>query len=334
MEQKRKIIKKATQIEKELTIQEAMVEFIRYKIANARSKQTATTYNNSLKIFSKYLTEEFGNTEQSLNMFHNTNEIDNYVMWLRSSGNRKEVTVASHKRQLRVFFYWLMDRNEIPSYRIVVKNAQEEVPETFTEEEVLKLVQPPDRNADFVEYRNWVMVNLMLNNGNRRSTLIGYQIKDVDLNNRMLRMNTTKSKYAQQIVISPDMTFILKKYIAEWRASAQPEEPLFPDKFGDLLAPTSLTHSMNTYIKLRGVEKTGVHIFRHTFAKNWIKNDGNPLILQSILGHSSLIMTQRYARLFGEEMRKVVDSYQPFDKTAVQPKKEIVRTEDRKRGRR
>jgi len=233
-----------------------------------------------------------------------------------------------------VFFYWLMDRNEIPSYRIVVKNAQEEVPETFTEEEVLKLVQPPDRNADFVEYRNWVMVNLMLNNGNRRSTLIGYQIKDVDLNNRMLRMNTTKSKYAQQIVISPDMTFILKKYIAEWRASAQPEEPLFPDKFGDLLAPTSLTHSMNTYIKLRGVEKTGVHIFRHTFAKNWIKNDGNPLILQSILGHSSLIMTQRYARLFGEEMRKVVDSYQPFDKTAVQPKKEIVRTEDRKRGRR
>lgn len=333
MEKKRETIKRTAPIAKELTIQDAIIEFNRYQAANARSAQTAKTYRESLNIFCRYLLEEFGDTEQNLNMFQNTSEIDNYVMWLRNSGDRKEVTVVFHKRQLRVFFYWLMDRDYIPSFRITIKNAQEEVPETFSEEEVLKLVQPPNRYADFVEYRNWVMVNLMLSTGNRRATLIGYKIKDVDINNRILRINTTKSKNAQQISLSADMTFILKKYIAEWRATAQPEEPLFPDKFGDLLAPTSLTHSMNTYIKSRGVVKTGVHIFRHTFASDWIKKGGDSSTLKRMLGHSSLTMTEKYIRLFGDDMRPFVDAYQPFDKTAVQPKQAIVRTGDRKKGR-
>ncbi|WP_296935207.1 tyrosine-type recombinase/integrase [uncultured Marinobacter sp.] len=39
------------------------------------------------------------------------------------------------------------------------------------------------------------------------------------------------------------------------------------------------------------------HVMRHTFASHFVMNGGDILILQRILGHSSIIITMRYAHL-------------------------------------
>lgn len=61
-----------------------------------------------------------------------------------------------------------------------------------------------------------------------------------------------------------------------------------------------------------GVEKAGLtlprgqltHVLRHTFASHFIMNGGNILVLQKILGHSSLTMTMRYAHLAPEHLQE------------------------------
>jgi len=58
--------------------------------------------------------------------------------------------------------------------------------------------------------------------------------------------------------------------------------------------------------------KTGVHLFRHTFAKKWIQNGGNIFSLQKILGHSSLDMVKEYVSLFSEDIRHDYDKYNPL----------------------
>lgn len=60
------------------------------------------------------------------------------------------------------------------------------------------------------------------------------------------------------------------------------------------------------------VEKSGLtlprgqltHVLRHTFASHFIMNGGNILVLQKILGHSSLIMTMRYAHLAPDHLQE------------------------------
>ena len=44
------------------------------------------------------------------------------------------------------------------------------------------------------------------------------------------------------------------------------------------------------------------HTFRHTFAKRFIKKDGNIFALQKILGHSVLDMVRTYVNLFSSEV--------------------------------
>lgn len=49
--------------------------------------------------------------------------------------------------------------------------------------------------------------------------------------------------------------------------------------------------------KLSGVPGFHAHQMRHTFACKWLEDGGSLAALQEILGHSTIVTTQRYARL-------------------------------------
>lgn len=61
-----------------------------------------------------------------------------------------------------------------------------------------------------------------------------------------------------------------------------------------------------------GIKRTGLelpdgqltHILRHTLASHFMMNGGNILVLQRLLGHSSLTMTMRYAHLSPDHLQE------------------------------
>ncbi len=60
------------------------------------------------------------------------------------------------------------------------------------------------------------------------------------------------------------------------------------------------------YAEKRGI-KTSLHILRHTYARDLVKTDVNPVIIKELLGHHSLEVTQRYIKLFSDDIRKATD---------------------------
>ncbi|GCD81387.1 hypothetical protein PTHTG4_04490 [Parageobacillus thermoglucosidasius] len=72
--------------------------------------------------------------------------------------------------------------------------------------------------------------------------------------------------------------------------------------------------------KKRGVEKTSIHAFRHTFAKHYITSGGDAFKLQRLLGHSTLDVTLNYVNLYGTDLKEDFDKHSILAKFAENPR--------------
>lgn len=59
--------------------------------------------------------------------------------------------------------------------------------------------------------------------------------------------------------------------------------------------------------------KTGLHRFRHTFAKKWINSGGDIFRLQKILGHSSLDVVRNYVNMFTNDLQDNFNTFSPLE---------------------
>lgn len=68
-------------------------------------------------------------------------------------------------------------------------------------------------------------------------------------------------------------------------------------RVGRLLPFTDGTGFTRQVRKLSGVEQFHPNMMRHTFGCRWLENGGSLAALQEMMGHTSIVTTQRYARL-------------------------------------
>lgn len=68
-----------------------------------------------------------------------------------------------------------------------------------------------------------------------------------------------------------------------------------------------------SYNRSRGVEKTSIHLFRHTFARKYLVDcGGDAFMLQKLLGHSTLAMTKHYCAIYDADISKNFDRFSPL----------------------
>ena len=91
---------------------------------------------------------------------------------------------------------------------------KETVKETYTDAELMLLLQKPARNCDFCEYRNWVIVNFLVNCGCRAGTIRNIQNRDVDFERKQVIFRHTKTGKIQTIPLCSMLVSILSDYVA------------------------------------------------------------------------------------------------------------------------
>lgn len=249
----------------------------------------------------------------------------NYRDYLRNECKVSEVTVASYFRAYRAIAYFAMDEEWIPRRKIVVGEAETPIKNCYTEKELQKLLRRP-HDSDFNEFRNWVIVNYLLSTGNRVSSICELNVGDVDLDEGYITVNRQKNKKPTHLPLNPKIIRILKDYIERYRTEVDGvsiglNEPLFPNMFNERMSENGMKKAIATYNRSRGVEKTSIHLFRHTFAKQWILDGGDAFTLQRMLGQSSLKMVQRYLNLYSTDIKEQAIKHSAIMKTKTKSKK-------------
>lgn len=228
-------------------------------------------------------------------------------------------TINTYFRAYRAFAYYCMDEGWIPTRKISIKTSKAPIKQVYTEEELKKLLKKP-KTSNFTEYRNWVVINYMLATGNRLSSIVALNIEDVDLEGGYINVNVQKNKKPVTIPLVKQIRRVLKEYISLYRNVEEDmelsyTEPLFCNRFGERLTTDGLINAISKYNQKRGINKTSIHLFRHTFAKNWILSGGDLFSLQKMLGHSSLEMVRNYANLYSKDIKDKAEEYSFLAKT-------------------
>lgn len=230
-----------------------------------------------------------------------------------------EQTIAAYFRAYRAIAYFAMEEGWIPRRKISIKQPEPPIKNCYTDDEIKRLVRKP-KTDDFLENRNWVMVNYFLATGNRVSSVADLRIGDVDLDEGYITVNRQKNGKPTRIPLVKKITRILRTYIDDYRTEVNGvpvglNEPLFCNLYGEKLSENGIKKAIANYNRSRNVEKTSVHLFRHTFAKKWIIDGGDLLQLEKMLGQSSLKMVQHYSNLYASDIKEQAEKHAVIAKT-------------------
>jgi integrase/recombinase XerD len=306
---KRKIVKnvKADLI----LLNEAFAEFMDEKEAKNCAPSTLRNYQQSFDYFVAFneLSEDATTDLITANLFYH---------WMHSMriDGVKASSINHYLRDTRAFFYWCMDADRqyiTPAFKIELMKHQEEQIKFFPDEDLEVLLEKPKRNDNFATWRTWAIVNWVLGTGNRAATICEVQIGDIDFNKKSIALRHTKNKKAQVIPLSSSLETVIKEYIRVWRNGCKRDAWLFPNIGDEKLTTNALAHAFAKYCKERNVNQTNIHGLRHNFAKGWIQNNGNQFVLQQVMGHASVAMTQKYVKLFSDDYKEDFDRFSPLD---------------------
>ena len=288
---------------KEPTLQEAAEQFILYKTARGVKEVTARNYRNHFHSMSKFL-----DMDQPLAAV-TQKDLDLFIVRMRES----ELAHNSVCSYLRVFCSFLNWCNENGLSTVTMKNIKQEetVKETYTDEELAALLKRPAASCSFCHYRSWVIVSFLMDTGCRASTVRNIRNSDVSLDSSQIIFRHTKSGKVQTIPISSRMIVILREYMHTRGGIGT--DYLFCDEYGGMLSENALRKSITTYNQSCGVQKTSIHLFRHTFARKYLLDcGGNAFTLQKLLGHSTLKMTKHYCAIYDADIARDYDHVSPL----------------------
>ena len=236
-----------------------------------------------------------------------------YVLHLRSTLNN-DVSINSYLRDFITTMHYLMNEGYILSYKMQSIKVDKSHIETYNEQELQLLLKKPNlKKCSFIEYQAWVMTNFLFSTAVRQRSLMFIKVKDIDFDNNVVYVNVTKNRKPLIVPLNQTMVNILKEYL-KYRNHKSDDDYLFCNVFGQQLVKSTCYHMLYEYNKRRGVETTGIHRYRHTFAKQWILSGGNVVSLSQLLGHSSLEITQNYIHLLVSDVAKQVEEINVLDK--------------------
>lgn len=319
-----------------LSLSKAFVGFEQHKAAEGLSPRTLVSYMQHLGLFLEYAGDADVSqvTKQNLRAF---------LAWLRTEYRPRRLngseaplspkTVHNFWVTLSAFFRWACDEFEIPNPMQGVPAPRfEEAPvEPFSKEQVEAIVKAAEfcREAKTTDRRRFTMrrptanrdraiVLTLLDTGLRATELCSLKIRDVNLKTGRVQVKHgltggAKGKKGRVVFMGKAARRAVWRYLAEREDDEDPDAPLFLGKFERPMNKDVLRRLIKRLGEKAGVPNCHPHRFRHTFAITYLRSGGDLFTLQAQLGHSSLDMVKRYARIAEIDVQQAHRRASPAD---------------------
>ncbi len=233
----------------------------------------------------------------------------------------KKTSIARKLASLRTFFQFLVREGKLetnPAKQVATPKIERKLPNHLSMEDAVRFIETPDVNTDLGR-RDRAILEFLYATGIRVGELVGIDVRDVDLRERMVRVTGKRKKErivpfgepaAQAVMLYLQETrerFLLNAPIAERDPNA-----LFLNYQGTRITTRSVGRMIDKYIKqCADIHSISPHSLRHTFATHLLDSGADLRDIQELLGHARLSTTQIYTQVSMEKMIEVYDKAHP-----------------------
>jgi integrase/recombinase XerD len=248
-----------------------------------------------------------------------------HIFSLTSKQTKKKLTARTIFTRLNVikkYFQYLTAHGHLlidPAGNISLPAIPDSLPKNILQEEELKLLLSQPNVKTNIGLRDQAILELFYSTGIRRQELINLNLYDIDLTQRIIRINKGKRQKDRVIPIGKVASLSLARYLnqvrSQWSRSSL-ESALFITSQGHRLKPQTLNYTVKKYAcKLYPDKKVSCHSLRHSCATHLLNGGASLRVIQELLGHSSLNSTQVYTRVSPIDLKAAHKKYHPRGKT-------------------
>jgi integrase/recombinase XerD len=286
-------------MKEKLTFSQALTGYLLDANARHLSSHTIADYLTTFKFFQAYLAEDPPVEEITIEQ----------VSGFLASRIVSNKTILNYHIGLSAFFTWAIRArlvDESPMGRVPRPKPEQRVIEDITKEEIQAMLSLMDKSRVYSRPgkresshalmhadRNKSMLFLFLDTGVRVSEVCTLKICNCNLKLRRI-MVFGKGAKERTIPFSARTGQLLWRYLSTCRKEARLNDLLFVTKNGLPMTPKNILDTFSELGERAGVHNVHPHRFRHTFAINYLRNGGDPFVLQAILGHTTMEMTRHY----------------------------------------
>jgi len=309
---------------------EAVELFLSVKRASNLKERTLKGYSLSLRYFSEWLALEYGNTNIDQITIHILRE---HVVWCvdekpyyehhpyKSECDKDRIGISPASvnvriRVLKVFFSTLHQEGVIannPAENLSLMKVEEDTIQPLTDEEVRTLLASPNQKY-YAQFRDYVIMVLMLDTGMRLNEVCSLEIKDVDFKTRQIVLPAVKNKNRKTRILplSPETVKLLMQLVTETKEYFD-SDYVFATNYGEAVNEKTIQKSFQKYARQAGIKKrVSPHVLRHNFAKMAALNGMDIFTLMRIMGHSDISTTRKYVQINDEDVKRQHMQFSPL----------------------
>ena len=279
------------------------IDYIKYE--RKLSNETIKNYTYDLEKFIVFLKEKGVNSFSEITR----KDIEKY---LKEINDMNPKSISRNITSINNLFIFLLKDKQIknnPCEFIDRPKLKKSLPDTLSFDEVSLILDIPLKNK--YDYRNKAMLEILYGSGLRISELISLTLRDVDMENDIIRCFGKGSK--ERIVpINDYEKYFLKEYL-EYRnlfLVNGNNDFLFLNNHGKQMTRQGFLKNLHKILREKGIKKNVTpHTLRHSFATHMLEGGADLRSIQMLLGHSDISTTKIYTHITNE---KIKDDYKNF----------------------
>jgi integrase len=144
------------------------------------------------------------------------------------------------------------------------------------------------------------MVTFAINTRLRSGEIFYLKWEDVDIEERRIRVMVRRTRRYIELPLNDAAVQIL----AAWRGMRRGPCVFYNQETGDRFKDVKL--GLKKAMKRAGLKGITWHTFRHTFASRLVQHGADIVTVKELLGHSTIVVTMRYAHSNDESKRRAV----------------------------